>query len=303
MRIQHILIAIIITCIWGLNFSVIKLGLQNIDPFILAGFRFLLCAFPAIFFVKKPDVSLKIIALYGILFGVGLWGIVNLGVFLGVSAGVASLILQFSSFISIIMGYFLLKENVIIQQIIGILLGLLGLALIIIETNGSVSIIGVILILVAAIIWSITNLIIKKSGTKEVFSFLVWSCLFSPIPLFLIGYLTSSLTPFDTLYKNFDYLSIFSILFQAYPTTLIGYWVWNNLLKTYPISTVAPLTLLVPVFGFAGSFIIFEETINILKMFACFLILLGLVIGLYGKNVSTLIGFVTQRFKRQRSPN
>lgn len=44
MKLTHLLLAVMITAIWGVNFSVIKLGLQAVDPFILAGIRFTLYA-------------------------------------------------------------------------------------------------------------------------------------------------------------------------------------------------------------------------------------------------------------------
>ena len=92
-----------------------------------------------------------------------------------------------------------------------------------------------------------------------------------------------------------DNAAIFSILFQAYPTTLIGYWIWNSLLKTYPVSTVAPLSLLVPVFGLLGSALIFSEQIGLSKGVAAGLIILGLVVGLYGKQLVAVVQGGAQR--------
>lgn len=74
-----------------------------------------------------------------------------------------------------------------------------------------------------------------------------------------------------------------SILFQAYPTTVFGYWIWNSLLKKYQVSTVAPLYLLVPVFGMLGSVAIFNEMLAPAKVLAIILIVFGLAISLYGK--------------------
>ena len=54
MKLHHLLLAILITAIWGINFSVIKLGLTTVDPFILAGIRFTLCALPALFLSPNP---------------------------------------------------------------------------------------------------------------------------------------------------------------------------------------------------------------------------------------------------------
>ena len=90
MKPLHVVLAVLITAIWGVNFSVIKLGLATVDPFILAGIRFSLCALPAIFFIRKPNVPWRYIIGYGLVFGIGLWGIVNLGIKAGLSAGIAS---------------------------------------------------------------------------------------------------------------------------------------------------------------------------------------------------------------------
>ncbi len=104
MKYPHLLLAILVTAIWGVNFSVIKLGLHTIDPFILAAIRFTLSALPALFFIKKPDVPWRYLIGYGLIFGIGLWGLVNLGIKTGLSAGIASLALQFSAFFYLIAG-------------------------------------------------------------------------------------------------------------------------------------------------------------------------------------------------------
>ncbi len=288
MKFSDLMAGIAVTAVWGLNFSVIKLGLHTLDPFVLAGLRFFLCAIPTIFFIRKPDVPMKTIALYGIVFGAGLWGMVNLGVFLGASAGVASLVLQLSAFLTIFMGYFFLKETINKQKLLGFALSLAGLAFIMTVTDGSASALGIFFVLFGALSWSIANIIMKKSGTKNVFSFLVWACLYAPLPLFILAYFTGGSEVFTNLANNLDATAIFSVLFQVYPTTLIGYWVWNSLLSKYPVSSVAPLSLLVPVFGFAGSAIIFDEVISGEKIAACILILSGLMIALYGDKLKSL---------------
>ncbi|WP_405861874.1 EamA family transporter [Streptomyces sp. NBC_00090] len=61
---------------------------------------------------------------------------------------------------------------------------------------------------------------------------------------------------------------------------------WNCLLREYPMSTVAPFSLLVPVFGVLGSVLIFNEPLPPLKLVAGALIAAGLVIGSYGERVT-----------------
>ncbi|WP_095129024.1 EamA family transporter [Pseudomonas sp. Irchel s3h14] len=285
MKARHLLLAISITAIWGANFSVIKLGLTTVDPFILAGIRFTLCALPAIFFIPKPDVQWRYIIGYGLVFGIGLWGVVNLGIKSGLSAGIASLVLQFSAFFTILLGSWIFKETISRFQYAGMGLALCGLLSIVSIVDGTVTTAGLILVLLGAVAWSAANVINKKAKTTQVFAFLVWSSAFSPIPLFALDYVVNGSTGYSALVNQLDYRAVLSILFQVYPNTLFGYWVWNSLMKRYPVSTVAPLSLLVPVFGLLGSVMIFNETLSLNKIVAVVLIVSGLGVGLYGQRV------------------
>lgn len=285
MKARHLLLAISITAIWGVNFSVIKLGLTTVDPFILAGIRFTLCALPAIFFIPKPDVQWRYIIGYGLVFGIGLWGVVNLGIKSGLSAGIASLVLQFSAFFTILLGSWVFKESISRFQYAGMGLALCGLLSIVSIVDGTVTTAGLILVLLGAVAWSAANVINKKAKTTQVFAFLMWSSAFSPIPLFALDYAVNGSTGYSALVSQLDYRAVLSILFQVYPNTLFGYWVWNSLMKRYPVSTVAPLSLLVPVFGLLGSVMIFNETLSLNKIVAVVLIVSGLGVGLYGQRV------------------
>lgn len=285
MKARHLLLAILVTAIWGLNFSVIKLGLTSVDPFILAAIRFALCAVPAIFFIAKPDVQWRYIIGYGLIFGIGLWGVVNLGIKTGLSAGIASLVLQSSAFFTIVLGAWVFKEKITRYQLAGIAIALAGLLSIIFIADGSVTLAGLAMVLFGAVAWSIANVINKKAKTRQVFAFLVWSSAFSPIPLFALDYAVNGSSGYSALVSQLDYRAVVSIVFQVYPNTLFGYWIWNSLLKQYPVSTVAPLSLLVPIFGMLGSMVIFDERLSLIKILAVILIVSGLAVGLYGQRI------------------
>ena len=49
MSLKDMFVALCVVIIWGVNFVVIKVGLSDMPPFLLAGLRFLLVAVPAIF--------------------------------------------------------------------------------------------------------------------------------------------------------------------------------------------------------------------------------------------------------------
>jgi len=277
---RDLLLGIFVMIIWGLNFSVIKLGVNEIDPLLLTALRFSLAVIPAVFFVKRPQVKWRYLMAYGLVFAIGVWGMGSWSIQAGLSAGMASVLLQMNVVISLLVGYFLFKENIAPIKVIGSIVAMMGLALSVSVTDGSVTKLGLILILIASLSWSITSIIVKKAGTKEIFAFSIWGMLFAPLPLFFLVFLQSDPEKIMTLNSLFHSSVVFSVLFQAYPVTLFGYWVWNRLLVKYPLSTVAPLTLLVPIFGLLGSAIFYQEQIGLVKAIACLLVISGLIIGL-----------------------
>ncbi|OIN46711.1 EamA family transporter [Pseudomonas azotoformans] len=283
---KHLSLAVLVTLVWGVNFPITKLGLRAIDPFVLTGIRFALAALPLVFFIKRPAVKFSYVAAYGFIFGLGMWGVINYGIQVGVSPGIASLIIQLSVFFTMGWGFVLFKEKIRGAQMIGAVLALIGLAGIISTQEGNHAVLGVMLIVLSAVAWSIGNVIIKKSGVKEIFSFMVWASLIPPIPLFLTAWLLHGSAAFEGLQASLDLTAMLSILFQVYLATHFAYWGWNSLLKLYPVSTVAPLSLLIPVFGITSSMLILDERISTPNLISIGIIIVGLAVGLYRKPVN-----------------
>lgn len=279
MTTKDIGISLALMCLWGFNFSAIKLGAMQVDPILLTALRFTFAIFPVIFFVPRPPDATRYLIAYGLVFGLGVWGMMVWSISLGVSAGMAGLLLDMSIISSIALGYLFLKEAISLNKIIGATLAIAGLLVSIVLNDGSVPLNAIPLTLIAAFSWSLMSLVVKKSETQHVFAFSVWGMLFAPLPLMLFAYFLNGAQPFLDLPSQLNSQVWFSILFQAYPTTLLGYWVWNRLTIKYPLSTMAPFTLLTPIFGLIGSIIFYNEGVSLMKLLAYALILGGLAVS------------------------
>src|ERR1700744_950571 len=179
MKPRDLILGILVTLIWGSNFSVIEVGLRDLDPFLLTGLRFALTAFPLILFLPRPrDVPLLSLAAYGLLFGVGLWWVVNLAMSKGMSPGLSSLVLQFSAFFTVILSAVVLRERMRVPQMVGMLVAAAGLLVVIHATSGTSTTLGVVLVLLAAVSWSVCNLIVKRHKPKDMMAFVAWSSVF-----------------------------------------------------------------------------------------------------------------------------
>ncbi|MEJ3576676.1 EamA family transporter [Pseudomonas fragi] len=280
MQKKHLFLAVLVTAVWGLNFPVTKLGLAAIDPLLLTALRFTLAALPWVFFVKRPPIAIKWLAAYGLIFGVAMWALINLGIEWGVPPGTAALLIQFSAFFTMGWGVLLFREQLSYAQMLGMGLAVLGLISIILASPGQGTTLGYALLLVSALSWSVGNVIIKQSKVREMFAFVVWASVFPPLPLLLLTWLAHGSAPFTALVTHFEWVALFSLLFQVYAATHFCYWGWNLLLREYPVSRVAPLSLLIPVFGIAGSMLILGHRVGATEGVSIALILSALVVGL-----------------------
>ncbi|WP_455928097.1 EamA family transporter [Pseudomonas capeferrum] len=274
-----LLAGVLVTVIWGANFSVIGLGLQSLDPFLLTLLRFTFCAIPLVFFIRRPrGVSYCTLATYGVLFGAGLWGVVNIAMYNGLSAGMSSVFLQFSAFFTIVLSGLFLNESINRVHMAGMAFAVAGLLLILYLSNKTSTTLGVVLVLLAAVAWSVCNLIVKVKKPADMIAFIVWSSLFSLPVLLLMTLWFEGLRPFENLLEDFTWGAGFSIFFQCYITTIGGYLVWNNLMKKYPASMVAPLSLIVPVSGILASWLFFDERLSLGQFLAIGLVFVGIAI-------------------------
>lgn len=280
MHSKHLILAVLVTAVWGLNFPITQLGLASIDPLLLTALRFALAALPWVFFIRRPPIALGWLAAYGLIFGVAMWALINLGIEMGVPAGTAALLIQFSAFFTLGWGVLLFRERLRFGQVVGIGLAAVGLVNIIASSPGQATTLGYGLLLVSAFSWSVGNVIIKQSNVREMFAFVVWASLFPPIPLLLLTWLAHGSAPFTGLVTDFHWLALFSLLFQVYAATHFCYWGWNLLLREYPVSRVAPLSLLIPLFGIGGSMLILGHRVDGREGLSIVLILAALLVGL-----------------------
>ena len=278
MKLKHLLLLILVMFIWGVNFSAIKLGINGLDPFLVAAARFFFATFPIIFFVPKPNVPFKYLALYGLTFGTGVWGMAYCAIALGLSSGMASVLLKLDVITSVLFGVIFFKEVLSRKLTIGIVVALVGLLVSIVYTNGNITLAGVGFILIASICWPLAGLIIKKSGTDKPFAFNIWGMLIAPIPLILLSLSFNGFSGISDSLTHWSAATWFAVLFQAYPTTVFGYWVWNNMLLRYPMTMLAPFPLLTGIFALLSGYLFYAETLSPMQFLSCFMFLVGIAI-------------------------
>lgn len=174
-------------------------------------------------------------------------------------AGLASLVLQAQAFFTIILGAFVFGERLQGKQLAGITLAVFGvLVLIEASLNGQhVALLGFFLTLAAGLSWACGNifnkLIMQHETRPPVMSLIVWSALIPIVPFMLASYVLDGPQLMFQSLIHIDLTTILSLVYLAFVATIIGYGIWGSLLGRYETWRIAPLSLLVPVFGIGSA--------------------------------------------------
>jgi O-acetylserine/cysteine efflux transporter len=282
MSVKHMFLALLVVAIWGCNFIFIKFSVAEISPLFLCALRFFLASIPAIFFIKPPAAPVKLIIFYGLLmFGLQ-FALLFMGMKAGMTPGLASLLAQVQIFFSILFAAMLFDEFPTLLQVVGAVVSFAGIGLVAMHLDGSVTLLGFILIIAASISWGLGNLITKKLGNVNMIALVVWGSFVACFPLLLSSLIFEGPQNIYHSLSHITWLGMGSVFYIVYLSTWVGYGVWNKLISHYPIATVVPFTLLVPVFGLLSSAIILGEPLQSWKIVAALLVLAGLGINIFG---------------------
>lgn len=282
------LLAMLVVVVWGLNFVVIKLGLHNMPPLMLAGLRFLLVAFPALLFVARPKIPLRLLLGYGLSISFGQFAFLFCAINLGMPAGLASLVLQAQAFFTIVLGAFVFGERLQGKQVAGIALAIFGVLVLVEASLGGqhVPLVGFMLTLAAAFSWACGNIFNKKIMSHQhkppIMSLVVWSALIPVLPFMLASGIIDGPQAMAASLVNIDATTVLSLMYLAFVATIVGYGIWGALLGRYETWRVAPLSLLVPVVGMASAALLLGERLNGLQLLGAALIMGGLYINVFG---------------------
>lgn len=256
---RHTLLALLVVVIWGVNFVAIDLGLTDVPPLLFLAMRFVLVAIPAVFFIRPPAIGWRNILLIGAFLSLGQFTLLYLALSLGMPPGLASLLLQTQIVFSVVVSSLLLREHPTRRQLVGILIGMVGLAVVVIGHTYAAPWLPLVITLLAALSWAIGNVLSRRARAASGLSLVVWSGLVVPIPSLALSLLVDGPHAVGFALTHLSPMAILSTLYTAVAASLVAYTIWNSLLARYPTSAVVPFTLLVPVIGILAAWAVFGE--------------------------------------------
>lgn len=287
---RDLISALFVVLIWGTNFVAMKVGLRHLTPFQMGAARYVFAVLPLILFIRPPKLPAKWIIAYGLCQGVGQFGLLFLSLRIGMSAALASVILQTQVFFTAFFGFALLHERASRQLQAGLLLAAVGLVCFGMNYvqpghAGGTTAGGFVLCLAAAAMWAASNIVVRRAQQAtpqfDVVGFMVWCSLVPILPFVGLSLL------FDDPATRWSWTSApldtwISAAYLGWMATILGYAMWTRLLKRHPVNRVAPFSLGVPVVGISAGMIALGDVITGWQWAGIALIVASLICTMFG---------------------
>jgi O-acetylserine/cysteine efflux transporter len=266
---------------WGLAFVGMKRVIVDAPPFEAAGIRFFISALPLLAItiwtgsirrLKPGDfVKFAILGMFqtAILFGVAFSALQY------IPAGMSSILLNTNPFFVALFAHFLVSgERLSRQKMFGLLIGFSGvLALVLGGAGVGETPLGwVMLMMVAAVAWAFSSILVKLFKFQDMVSATAWQSLFGSLPLMALGLI------FEQKPINFTSSFVLWTLYLALIASSFAWWAWNRLLQRYSASRISVFLFLVPVCGVLSGVIVLGERIGLNLLIGGALVATGIII-------------------------
>ncbi|WP_433884721.1 EamA family transporter [Pseudomonas vranovensis] len=289
MPLKDLLLALVVIVAWGVNFVVIKVGLDGLPPMLLGALRFALVAFPAVLLVKRPQLPWRWLIAYGATISLGQFAFLFEAMGNGMPPGLASLVLQSQAFFTLFFAAIFLGERLRAASVLGLLVAAGGLALIGSENGASVPFFALLLTLCAAAMWAMGNIITRRFGNIDLVALVIWGGLVPPLPFLALSWWLEGPERIESSLRGIGWSSVLALAYLAFIATMLGYSLWSHLLSRYPAGKVAPFSLLVPVVGLSSSALLLGERLTPLQGWGALLVMAGLLINVFGPRLRQLL--------------
>jgi O-acetylserine/cysteine efflux transporter len=279
MKARDVFLAVAVAAVWGFNFVVIHVGLEHLPPLAFSALRFGLAALPAVFFVPRPALAWQWIVAVGLILGVVKFSLLFAGMNAGMPAGLSSVVLQAQAIFTLVFATVLLRERPRVAQLLGLAVAAAGIALMAWRLGPDRPPAAFALVLAAAVAWSLSNVVMRKAAPANMLSFMVWVSLVAAPVLVVLSLLFEGPDRDLAALRSLDLTSIGALVYIAGVSTLAGFGAWGALIRRYGASTVAPFSMLVPMFGITFGILFLHESPQASDVIGSALVVGGVLLG------------------------
>jgi O-acetylserine/cysteine efflux transporter len=250
MKTEDVLLTVMVMVLWGLNFVVAKVGLEELPPMLLVGIRFLLVALLLIGLVPIPRGHIGKIAALSMSMGALHFGLMFMGI-RDVDAAVASVAIQLQVPFAALLAWIFLGDRLGWRRLGGMALAFLGIVVIAGEPRMMTNLTPLALIVTASFLWAVGNVQLRDLRAVGPMALNAWLALFAA-PQMLIASAVFEDGQWEAL-AGAGWKGWGAVVYMIVFVTIIGYGFWYRMAQRYPVNLTMAHTLQVPVWGVLAS--------------------------------------------------
>jgi O-acetylserine/cysteine efflux transporter len=281
MPVRHLALALMVVCIWGLNFVMVKVGVTEIPPLMMTALRFIFTAALVVPFTRMTRQALPWILLLSFTLGTMHFTLLFAGMN-GVDGATGAILLQLGVPFSTILASVFLRDHLGGWRILGLLMAFGGAAVLAGEPTLP-ALDSFILLVVSAFSWAVSNLLIKRAYSVTPLAMAGWIALFAA-PQAMVWSLIFETNHVETII-NISWLGWGCLAYVVVCSSIIAYSTWYHLLSIHPVSQVVPFNLLAPLLGVLAAVLLLGEVLTWQKAVGGILTIGGVAIIIFRQSM------------------
>lgn len=272
--------AILVAMCWGGNFSASKFAMMDFPPFLTILLRFVLLAVmlaPFMWRYQLPrwrDMLFLTVSNIILHFMLIFWAMYQ-----GLNITSAIVATQLGVPFSCMLAATVFKDYLGPWRSFGLAVAFVGVVVVAGSPNAAAHGGPFVVAIGGAFAWAAANIYLKKMRPEPVLSLLFWPAMLS-LPMLTAITLLFEENHLEVI-RNAHTSAWLGICYSAVFSSLVGYGLWNWLMKKYPLTHVVPYSLLAPIAGIGCGVWIFDEPLG-------WKIIAGSVMTIVGVGIITL---------------
>ena len=273
---RHLAVLVGICAIWGFNLIAIKAGVDRMPPIFFTLLRFAVLAAAVAPFLRLRRGEMRWLLLASVCSGGLQFALMFVGIDLSSSMSAVAIAGQLGVPFMTLLSIAILGEHVGWRRWTGILLSFAGVMVIGFNPAVFDSLGGLALVVLGALSGSLGLVAIKRVHDIKPLELQAWFA-WSSLPVLLLLTLVLEDGQLESL-AGLDLVGVGAVLYTALAASLVGHTVFFFLVQRYAVTSVAPVTVLAPLFSVFFSVLLLGERLDLRIIAGGAMTLAGVVI-------------------------
>jgi len=256
----HLLVLLALNLAWGLNFLAIKYAIDELPTIFSAGLRFALVFLILFPFMRIIPGKMKQLFLAGFVIGALHFSVLYIAMAYAEDISSVAIATLTNVPFATILAVFFLGERIGIFSLAGTVMAFAGVMVIGFDPKALDHFFDLSLVMFASFLYATGAILLRRLSGVSVMNLQGWIGLIGMVSVLSVSFLLET-GQIDALIAS-SWQARGGVIFSALGSSIIGHGGLYFLIKRYPVSTVAPLTLLSQIFAVASGVIILGEVLT-----------------------------------------